>query len=66
LRAYYDRKADVLSAAVREGKPKYVVVGRGTFVVFTDENGIWWIDLEAEGWDADVDEVFPLMRIEVL
>jgi hypothetical protein len=64
-RAYYDRRADVLSVTMREGEPKYVVVGRGTFVIFADEEGIWSIDLEAESWDSDVDEVFPLMKIEI-
>ncbi|MDT7874482.1 MAG: hypothetical protein RQ859_03765 [Pyrobaculum sp.] len=51
---------------MREGEPKYVVVGRGTFVIFADEEGIWSIDLEAESWDSDVDEVFPLMKIEMV
>jgi hypothetical protein len=60
----YDRRADVLSVTMREGEPKYVVVGRGTFVIFADEEGIWSIDLEAESWDSDVDEAFPLMKIE--
>ncbi len=46
-RAYYDRRADVLSVTIREGEPKYVV-GRGTFVIFADREGIWSIDLEAE------------------
>jgi hypothetical protein len=64
-RAYYDRRADVLSVTIREGEPKYVVVGRGTFVIFADEEGIWSIDLEAENWDSDVDAVFPLMRIKI-
>ena len=64
-RAYYDRRADVLSVTMREGEPKYVVVGRGTFVIFADEEGIWQVDLEAESWDSDVDEVFPLMKIEI-
>jgi hypothetical protein len=64
LRAYYDRRADVLSITLREGEPKYVVVGRGTFVIFGDEEGIWSIDLEAESWDSDVDAVFPLIKIE--
>jgi hypothetical protein len=64
-RAYYDRRADVLSITIREGEPKYVVVGRGTFVIFADEEGIWFIDLEAESWDSDVDAVFPLMKIEI-
>jgi hypothetical protein len=63
-RAYYDRRADVLSVTMREGEPK-CVVGRGTFVIFADEEGIWSIDLEAESWDSDVDEVFPLMKIEI-
>jgi hypothetical protein len=26
-----------------------------------DEEGVWQVDLEAEGWDSDVDEVLPLM-----
>jgi uncharacterized protein YuzE len=65
-RVYYDRRADVLSITIREGEPKYVVVvGRGTFVIFADEEGIWSIDLEAESWSSDVDEVFPLMKIEI-
>jgi hypothetical protein len=55
----------VLSVTIREGEPKYVVVGRGTFVIFADEEGIWSIDLEAESWDSDVEEVFPLMKIEI-
>jgi hypothetical protein len=42
-RAYYDRRADVLFVTMREGEPKYV--GRGTFVIFADEEGIWSIDL---------------------
>jgi len=63
-RAYYDRSADVLSVTMREGEPKYVVVGRGTFVIFADEEGIWSIDLEAESWDSDVDAEFPLMKDE--
>lgn len=53
--ATYDRRADVLSITVREGEPKYVVVGRGTFAVFADDNGIWSIDLETEEWDTDVE-----------
>jgi len=64
LEATYDRRADVLSVAMREGEPKYVVVGRGTFVIFADEEGIWSIDLEAESWDSDVDEVFPKMKVK--
>ncbi len=64
-RAYYDRRADVLSVTIREGEPKYVVVGRGTFVIFADREGIWSVDLEAESWDSDVDAVFPLMKIEI-
>jgi len=63
-RAYYDRKADVLSVTMQEGEPRYVV-GRGTFVIFADEEGIWSIDLEAESWDSDVDAVFPLMKIDM-
>jgi len=65
LRGDYDRRADVLSVTMREGEAKYVVVGRGTFVIFADEEGIWSIDLEAESWDFDADEVFPLMKIVI-
>jgi hypothetical protein len=65
VQAHYDRRADVLSITVREGRPKYVVVGRGTFVIFADEEGIWQIDLEAESWDSDVDEVFTAIKVEV-
>ncbi len=54
-----------MSVTMREGEPRYVVVGRGTFVIFADEEGIWSIDLEAESWDSDVDAVFPLMKIEI-
>ena len=53
-----------MSVTMREGEPKYVVVGRGTFVIFADEEGIWSIDLETESWDSDVDAVFPLIKIE--
>ena len=53
-----------MSVTMQEGEPKYVV-GRGTFVIFADEEGIWSIDLEAESWDSDVDAVFPLMKIDM-
>jgi len=61
----YDRRADVLSIRSRDGQPKYVVTGRGTFVIFADDDGIWQIDLEAESWDANPDRVFKKMKIEV-
>jgi len=51
-----------LSITVRKGEPKYVVVGQGTFVIFADDQGVWFVDLETEKWDADVDAVFPLMK----
>ena len=65
INAHYDRRADALSISMRDGEPKYVVVGRGTFVVFADDEGVWSIDLEAERWDSDVDAVFPSMKIEI-
>jgi hypothetical protein len=37
VNATYDRRADVLSIAIRGGEPKYVVVGRGTFAVFAEQ-----------------------------
>jgi uncharacterized protein YuzE len=54
----YDSRADVLTIRMREGEPKYVVVDRGTFVIFADDAGIWGVDLEAESWDQDVDDIF--------
>jgi len=65
LRIRYDRRADVLSIALREGEPKYVATGRGTFAIFADDEGMWSVDLEAEGWDSNADEVFPLMKIVI-
>jgi hypothetical protein len=65
VKAYYDRRADVLSVTMRDGEPKYVVVGRGTFAIFADDEGIWSIDLEVESWDSDVDAVFPSMKVEM-
>jgi len=65
LNATYDRRADVLSVTIREGESKYVVVGRGTFVVFADDNGVWSVDLEAEEWNRDVESVFRLVKVEI-
>jgi len=62
--ATYDRRADVLSIKARDGQPKYVVVGRGTFVIFADDDGIWQIDLETESWDTNPDEIFKKMKID--
>jgi hypothetical protein len=64
--ATYDSRTDVLAVRTRKGEPKYVVVGRGTFVIFADDKGIWGIDLEAESWDQDVDDIFKKMKIEIL
>ena len=64
--ATYDSRADVLAIRMRKGDPKHVVVGKGTFVIFADEEGIWGVDLEAERWDQDVDNIFKKMKIEVL
>jgi hypothetical protein len=63
--ASYDSRADVLSVRTREGEPKYVIVGRGTFVIFADDKGIWGIDLEAEEWDGDPSEIFNKIKIEI-
>jgi len=56
--ATYDKRADILSIKARDGQPKYVAIGRGTFATFADNDGIWQIDLEAESWDTDVDKIF--------
>jgi hypothetical protein len=67
-RAYYDRRADVLSIDIRDGgEPRHVVVGRGTFVIYADGQGIYAIDVEAERWDCgDVDRQMELMKVEIL
>jgi hypothetical protein len=61
----YDRRADVLSIRLRDGEPEYVLVGRGTFVVFADDRGVWAIDLEAESWDADPETALSRAGAEV-
>jgi uncharacterized protein YuzE len=68
-RAYYDRRADVLSIDIRDGgEPRHVVVGRGTFVVYADDAGIYSIEIEAESWDTDIDidKLMELMKVEIL
>jgi hypothetical protein len=65
MNATYDRRADALSVRARDGHPKYVVVGKGTFVIFADDDGIWQIDLEAETWDTDVDKIFKKIKAEI-
>jgi len=62
--AEYDAKADVVAIRTREGEHKYVVVGRGTFVIFADDNGIWGIDIEAAEWDSEPDQNFKNMKIK--
>jgi len=68
--AYYDRRVDVLSIDIRDvkGEPRHVVVGRGTFVIFADDEGIYSIDIEVESWDSDVDidKLMELMKVEIL
>jgi len=66
MHATYDRRADVLSVKARNGEPKYVVVGRGIFVIFADDKGICGLDIEAESWDEqNIDEKLKKMKIEV-
>ena len=69
MRAYYDRRADVLSIDIRstDKEPRHVVVGRGTFVVYADDAGIYSIDIEAESWDTeDIDKLMKVMKVKVL
>ena len=66
VNATYDRRADVLSITIREGEPKYVVVGRGAFAMFAEDNGIWSIDLETEEWDTEVDRVFNSVGVDIV
>jgi hypothetical protein len=63
--ASYDKQVDVLVLRTRDGKPKYVAVGKDTFVIFADDNGIWGIDLEAEEWYDDPYELTKKIKIEV-
>ena len=63
--ASYDMRADVLAVRTRDGEPKYVIVGRGTFVIFADDKGIWGIDIEAEEWDDDSSEIFNKIKKEI-
>jgi uncharacterized protein YuzE len=62
--ASYDSRADVLALRTRDGEPKYVVVGRGTFVIFADDDGIWGIDIEAAEWNSNPDENLKKIKIE--
>ncbi len=48
---YYDEGAGILSVRLRPGEYKYVVAGRGNFVVYADDGGVWAIDLEVKGWE---------------
>jgi hypothetical protein len=67
MHASYDMRADVLSVRTREGEPKYVIVGRGTFVIFADDDGIWGIDLEAESWDdQNIEEALKKIKVEII
>jgi len=66
-RAYYDRKADVLSIDIRDGEPRHVAVVRGTVVIYADDGGIYAIDIEAEKWDTDdVDKQLKLMNVDIM
>ena len=66
-RAYYDRKADVLSIDIRDGEPRHVTVVRGTVVIYADDEGIYAIDIEAEKWDTDdVDKQLKLMNVDIM
>jgi hypothetical protein len=61
----YDPRADVLAVRARGGEPKYVLVVRGTFVIFADDKGIWGIGLDAESWDVDPIKLFIKLKIEM-
>jgi len=57
----YDDRADAVSIRLRDGEPRYTVVGRGSFVIYADDNGIWAIDLEVERWD-DAEVALMVLR----
>ena len=63
MHATYDRRADVLSIKARDVQPKYVAIGRVTFATFTDNDGIWQIDLEAESWDTNPDKTLKKIKV---
>lgn len=54
---WYDRRAEALGLRLRSGEPRRVLVGRGTFVIYADDHGVWGIDIEVERWDRDPAEV---------
>jgi len=53
----------VLSIKARDVQPKYVAIGRVTFATFTDNDGIWQIDLEAESWDTNPDKTLKKIKV---
>ncbi|ACB39452.1 hypothetical protein [Pyrobaculum neutrophilum] len=54
---WHDRRAEALGLRLRTGEPRRVLVGRGTFVIYADDHGIWGIDVEVERWDRNPAEV---------
>ncbi|MEZ0320065.1 MAG: hypothetical protein ABWK05_08770 [Pyrobaculum sp.] len=59
---YYDEKADAVSIRIREGAPRHVVAGRGSFVLYIDEQGLWAVDIEVKEWDGGDREEFLSLR----
>lgn len=61
---YYDEKADAISIRIREGTPRHVVAGRGSFVLYIDEEGLWAVDIEVSEWEgADREEFLSLRKM---
>ncbi len=64
VKAYYDMRAEVVAVRIREGEPKYVAVGRGNFVIYGDDRGVWAVELEVKEWEG-VDAVGKLKKAGV-
>lgn len=59
---YYDERADAVSIRIRGGMPRHVVAGRGNFVLYIDEQGLWAVDIEVKEWDGADREEFLSLR----
>lgn len=62
VEAHYDSSVDVVSIRIRDGSAKYVIEGRGNFVIFADDNGVWCIDLEVKQWGEDYGKIAELFK----
>lgn len=62
LQVFYDEVAETVAIKFRRGEPKYVVVGRGSFVLYADDFGLWGVDLEVKEWEGGDRELFLSLK----